>query len=575
MTVNYESMKQFKFVWDCWEHHASNTPDAEAIVHWDSLNGHFRWTCGCLYQSAMRIAACLLRHGVCAGDVCALIIRHHKDFYPLYMGISLAGAVPAVLAYPNERLHPEKFLQGLTGIAQTSGLDWVLTEKDLEQTVAPLLASLKTFIKGIFCPLEWATPEQLSEIDNGTLKEHRRSLCDSKPFLLQHSSGTTGLQKAVTLSHHAVLEHVVRYAEAIQMSANDKVVNWLPLYHDMGLIAAFHLPLALGVPSVQIDPFQWVCAPAIFLQAISKERATLAWLPNFAYHFMADRVPDEEMEGVNLSCMRMFINCSEVVRAESHEKFFNRFCKYGIKIETLGACYAMAETTFAVTQTSPGEQAKAIEVDREALAQGKVESPRHESAVRKCVSSGRPVSGCSIKVMDEQGRKLRENEVGRIVIQSVSLFDGYRNQPMKTRAVFQNGWYLSGDIGFCRDGEYFIIGREDDVIVVAGRNIFPEDVEDAVSKVKGVIPGRAVAFGVDNDGTGTQDVWLAAETHCNTQEEKAAFILGIKKAGMDIDVTISSVCLVPPRWLIKSSSGKLSRKTNKERLLQKTVKGIS
>ena len=122
------------------------------------------------------------------------------------------------------------------------------------------------------------------------------------------------MQKPVLLSNHAVLEHVENYAEAIQLTENDKIVSWLPLYHDMGLIAAFHLPLAFGIPSIQIDPFEWVLAPSIFFEAISKEKCTVAWLPNFSYNMMADKVQDDDLEDVSLESMRLFINCSEPVR---------------------------------------------------------------------------------------------------------------------------------------------------------------------------------------------------------------------------------------------------------------------
>jgi acyl-CoA synthetase (AMP-forming)/AMP-acid ligase II len=286
---------------------------------------------------------------------------------------------------------------------------------------------------------------------------------------------------------------------------------------------------------------------------------------------LADRVDEEEMEGIDLSSMRMFVNCSEVVRSESHKKFFNRFQKYGVKKESLAACYAMAETTFAVTQTEPGFEARMLTVDRNALARKIVQPPQYAGLEKICVSSGKPISDCLLKIIDENGVELPENRVGKVFIKSISLFDGYRNKPETTSQVLKDGWYSSGDIGFLHNGEYFIIGRGDDVIIVAGKNIFPEDIEDVVNNVKGVIPGRIVAFGVENLETGTEDVAVIAETSCEDAIEKNPLELTIKQAGMDIDVTISVVYLVPPRWLIKSSSGKPSRKANKERILVNNV----
>lgn len=555
-----------ELVWDRWEDIAKKYPEREAIVHWDALNEPFVWTYGSLLKAAFNIANKLIRYGVTTGDVCAIIIRHNKYFYPLYMGITAIGAIPAVLAYPNPRLHPDKFIHGLSGMAQKSGLDWVMSEREMEPVIRPLVYTGQSSIKGIFFPLEWIDNGQHEDSDYELVKKNRSVIKSSSPFLLQHSSGTTGLQKAVALSHRAILEHVVRYAEAIELSRDDKVVNWLPLYHDMGLIAAFHVPLAIGIPSIQIDPFQWIASPALLFQVIFEKKATLVWLPNFAYNFMADRIRDEEMVDVDLSSMRMFINCSEVVRSESHKKFFNRFRKYGVKKESLAACYAMAETTFAVTQTKPGSEAMALAVDRDALTRNIVQPFQAKGAKKVYLSSGRPVSGCYLKIIDENGSQLPEDHIGAIVIKSVSLFDGYRNKPEKTSQVFKDGWYISGDIGFCHNGEYFVIGRKDDVIIVAGRNIFPEDVEDAVGNVIGVIPGRVAAFSVEDVKTGTDSVCVIAETPYNNEKDKDSLNIAIKKAGMDIDVTIANVYLMPPRWLIKSSAGKISRKANKERI---------
>lgn len=557
----------FKLVWDVWENYSQKNPKGEAIIHWDVLGGSFRWTYGHLWESALQVADYLIKNGVAKGDICALMIRHNKYFYPIYMGISLMGAIPAILAYPNARLHPDKFINGLAGMAQKSGLDWILTEHELEPMIKPIITGRKSSIKGIFYPLACMGDWPYREPDSSSIKKRRGKIDGNMPFLLQHSSGTTGLQKAVVLSHRAILEHVKRYSESIKLYGKDKIVSWLPLYHDMGLIAAFHLPLIYGIPSVQIDPFQWVTAPSIFFNAISEEKCTVTWLPNFAYNFMVDRVSEKEMENIRLDSMRMFINCSEVVRAQSHDKFLHRFQKYGVKKQSLAACYAMAEATFAVTQTTPGIEASSLAVSRDALSKRIIEIEVNENLAKICVSSGKPISGCAVRITDEKGKELSEDRIGRIIINSVSLFDGYRNDRQRTRHALKDGWYLSGDLGFCHGGEYFVAGREDDVIITAGNNIYPEDIEDAASKVSGIIPGRVVAFGVDNEPLGTQDICVVAETSIENESEKESVKLALVQAGMSIDVTISQIHLVPPRWLIKSSSGKPSRRVNRERIL--------
>src|SRR4029077_14063675 len=227
--------------------------------------------------------------------------------------------------------------------------------------------------------------KKLSKISSG--------LKSSDPALLQHSSGTTGLQKPVLITHGAVLSHVGNYAKAIALNDHDKVVSWLPLYHDMGLIAAFHLPLASGIPTIQIDPFEWVMVPSLLLDAISLERGTISWLPNFAYNMIADKIADDELDGINLESWRLVINCSEPVRYESHQRFVERFRHWGLNPSAISSCYAMAETTFATTQTPPGAPPSLLALDRVALAQGKVRIVQDADRAKICVSSGKTIAG--------------------------------------------------------------------------------------------------------------------------------------------------------------------------------------
>jgi fatty-acyl-CoA synthase len=545
-----------RILWNRWVGHALKTPEREAVVHWVAGEEPHVWTWRRIIDRAAGYAAALAARGVKKGQVCATVLRHHREFYPLYMGIEALGALPAVLAYPNPRLHPDKFRQGLVGIARNSGLDWILTEGELEKMVRPLVGD--TSVRDILLPLEWDVQPAAAQ---------PASVDPNEPCLLQHSSGTTGLQKAIMLSHRAVLEHVERYAQAIALTENDKIVSWLPLYHDMGLIAAFHLPLAYGIPTVQIDPFEWVLAPVLMLEAISSRKATLAWLPNFAYNVMADRIHVEDLEGIRLDSLRMLVNCSEPVRAASHEKFARRFASIGFSASGLAASYAMAETTFAVTQTAPGKAARVLSASREQLSRGQFAPAAAGETANQLVSSGAVISGCQVRVVDENGGDLPDDRVGELVIRSVSMFDGYRNNPEKTAAVLKDGWYFSGDYGFSHGGEFHVIGRKKDIIIVAGKNLYPEDIEDAVNSVEGLSAGRVVAFGMEDETAGTEVICVVAETPHETAEKRKALRQAIVEAGMRIDVTITRVYLAAPRWLIKSSAGKPSRSANRQRAL--------
>jgi acyl-CoA synthetase (AMP-forming)/AMP-acid ligase II len=176
------------------------------------------------------------------------------------------------------------------------------------------------------------------------------------------------------------------------------------------------------------------------------------------------------------------------------------------------------------------------------------------------------IDGCQARIVDADRKDIEPGLVGEIAVKSVSMFDGYRNYPEKTAEVVENGWYFSGDYGFVHEDEFYVIGRKKDIIIVAGKNIYPEDIEDAVNQAEGVIPGRVIAFGEENEDMGTEQVAVVAETKAETDEEKSKVRMNVLKAGMTIDINIHKVYLAPPRWLIKSSAGKPSRKANKERI---------
>jgi fatty-acyl-CoA synthase len=555
-------------MWGRWLMNAERQPSQDAIVHWLADGDPFRWTYAALVEAAEICAANLLENGIKPGEVCALIVRHDPRLYPLYLGCVRIGVIPAILAYPNARLHPDKFRQGLEGMSHRSGLDWILTERDLEPTIRPLIGNVGrtgSTIQGVQFPFEWDFHSRLGSEALARQSRIHDGISASDPLLLQHSSGTTGLQKPVLLSHTAVQEHISRYARTLKLNSQDKIVNWLPLYHDMGLIAAFHLPLALGIPTVQISPFEWVTFPSILLDAVSRELGTISWLPNFAFDMMATKVRDADLENIDLKSWRLIINCSEPIRDESHQKFRKRFHEFGLGETSISTCYAMAEATFAVTQSAPDSKPVVVCVNRAELAKGTASVGADESEGRLCVSSGSLIPGCDVRIVNDLGRDLPEGMVGEFAIRSVSLFDGYRNYPEKTAEVLRDGWYYSGDLGFKYGTDFFVIGRKKDIIIVAGNNIYPEDIESAIGTVSGVIPGRVVAFGEDDTKMGTECLCVMAETVIADASGQKQLRMDILKAGMAIDVSISSIYLVPPRFLIKSSSGKPSRQANKAR----------
>jgi acyl-CoA synthetase (AMP-forming)/AMP-acid ligase II len=387
---------------------------------------------------------------------------------------------------------------------------------------------------------------------------------------LQHSSGTTGLQKGVALSHAAVLNQVASYSDSLALNAQDVIVSWLPLYHDMGLIAGFIMPLVQGIPLVLMSPFDWVKHPAMLFRAIHDYQGTYCWLPNFAYNHCARRIRKRDTEGLSLASIRAFINCSEPVHHSSHVAFVDRFAENGATLELLAVSYAMAENTFAVTQSPIGEAARLDIVDRAALESDRYARPIDPDAptAQVNVSCGAPIAGVEVRIVDEKGGTLPERAVGEVAVKSSFMLSGYYRRPDLNEKLWVDGWYLTGAMGYITDGEVYISGRKKDLIINGGKNVYPQDLEAIVNAVPGVHPGRAVAFGVWDERDGTELIGIVAEVDTDDPEQRQHIAGAIREAiATQTTVTASYVYLVGEKWLLKTSSGKIARAANRDKWL--------
>jgi acyl-CoA synthetase (AMP-forming)/AMP-acid ligase II len=341
----------------------------------------------------------------------------------------------------------------------------------------------------------------------------------------------------------------------------------------MGLIAGFVMPVMRRVPLVLMSPFEWVRAPYRLPQAVARYRGTLSWLPNFAFNFCAQKVRDRDLEGVDLSSWRAVINCSEPMRWESHAAFQARFAPYGLPPGALATCYAMAENVFAVTQGGIEAPVTVDEVDRPALISDRIARPAQAGLAEtiKLLSAGRPLANTQVRVVDEQRQDLPERRVGEIALRSNCMLSGYYNRPDLSAQVFYDGWYLTGDLGYLAEGELYVTGRKKDLIIVGGKNVHPQDLEALASEVPGVHPGRVVAFGVFNTDLGTEDVALVAEADTPDEAERQQLAEAIRqRINRGSDVAVRVVHMVGPRWVLKTSSGKVARAANREKYLAET-----
>ncbi|HUE98288.1 MAG TPA: AMP-binding protein [Anaerolineales bacterium] len=540
------------------------TPDRIALTLQFSNADDLPITMDGLMRSSAVYARAISAAGIMPGEVVILIIQHGAELAYAFWGAILHGAIPSIMPFLTEKLSPERYRADLATLISITQPAAILTYAEFEDEVRSALKEGDS-VRAVI------VAEQVdgkSELDFGALSGFQRQPDDI--VLLQHSSGTTGLQKGVALSHQAVFNQLDAYGKVLALNDDDVIVSWLPLYHDMGLIAGFIMPILSGVHLVLQSPFDWVRAPYKLMQAVTKYHATLTWLPNFAYNFCAQKIRDRHLEGVDLSSLRAVINCSEPVRWESHQAFFEKFKGYGLKYKALQTSYAMAENVFSVTQSQLGGEPAVLEIDREAFMSERVaKSPMEGRPSMMMMSSGRPLENVKIKLLDENRNEAAERVIGEIALQSDCMLTGYYHRDDATQQAFADGWYLTGDYGFILDEEVFVSGRKKDMIIVGGKNVYPQDLESLTYEVPGVHAGRSVAFGMFNEEQGTEDVVIIAEVDSDDAAEQQLVADAIRAhVTKNSAITLRHVKVVDSKWIEKTSSGKTARSANKEKFLQ-------
>jgi fatty-acyl-CoA synthase len=540
-----------------------STPERIAVTLQFSNPDDLPITINQLMRGAGSYAGALAKAGIQPGEVVVLILQHGEPLVYAFWGAILHGAIPSIMPFLTEKLAPERYRADLSALISVTQPAGIITYPEFEVEVRSALKEGDSVREVLVTDRVEIQPE----IDFDALSGFQRKPEDI--VLLQHSSGTTGLQKGVALSHQAVFNQLDSYGKALGLNESDVVVSWLPLYHDMGLIAGFLLPILSGVHLVLMSPFDWVRAPYKLMQSVSKYRGTLSWLPNFSYNFCAQKIRDRHIEGVDLSSWRAVINCSEPVRWESHVAFYEKFKAYGLKMEALQASYAMAENVFGVTQSQLGSVPVVVELDREAFMSGRVaKNPVDGRPAMKMMSSGRPLENVKVKVLDEGGNEVADCSIGEIALQSDCMLTGYYHRDDLTRKAFRDGWYLTGDFGFVQNGEVFVSGRKKDMIIVGGKNVYPQDLESLTYEVPGVHAGRSVAFGMFDEEQGTEEVVIIAEVDAEEPDEQQKVADAIRlHVTKNSAIALRHVKVVDPKWILKTSSGKTARSANKEKFL--------
>jgi acyl-CoA synthetase (AMP-forming)/AMP-acid ligase II len=502
----------------------------------------------------------LHKNGVGFGDRVVIIMPQGIAAMAAFAGAMMLGAVPAFVAYPNFKIEAAKYRSGLAGVTANLNARAVIIDQAFpDKLLDYIFLSSETALVRAQCNPGHNNEPGLSVPE----------IAADNIALIQHSAGTTGLQKGVALTHAAVLRQIELLSHALKLNASDRIYSWLPLYHDMGLIACFMLPMVCHLPLLMQSPVDWVMYPETMLRVISQHRCTLAWLPNFAFQFVPRRAAFDAVP-YDLSSVRALINCSEPVRGESMREFSETFAPCGLQKRVLQTSYAMAENVFAASQSDLATGPAQVWADGQQFRAMHriVPIPPGTSGSICFTSSGKLLPAHEVRIVSDAGADLENGSVGEILLKSDCLFEGYYNRPDLTAKALVDGWYASGDLGFCLDGELYVIGRKKDLIIVCGENIYPHDIEEIVSAHPAIHDGRAVAMGLYDPELGTEEVVIVAEVE---QEELLANADTIEcelrsRISAAMGITVRQFFLKAPKWIVKSSAGKPARTATREKL---------
>jgi 1-acyl-sn-glycerol-3-phosphate acyltransferase len=389
---------------------------------------------------------------------------------------------------------------------------------------------------------------------------------DATAFI-QYTSGSTGDPKGVVLSHANLLANIRAIGQAMEANSTDIFVSWLPLYHDMGLIGAWLGCLYFAAQLYVMSPLSFLTRPESWLWAIHRHRATLSAAPNFAFEFCLNKIDDRSLQGLDLSSLRMVANGAEPVSVPTLRRFIERFSHYGFRPGAMAPVYGLAENSVGLAFPPVGRAPAIDRVDRDALSTRGIAAPARPDDANplEIASCGLPLPGNEIRIVDELGYEVGERREGRLEFRGPSATSGYFRNEAKTRELFHGGWLDSGDRAYMAGGEVYITGRIKDIIIRAGRHIYPQEIEEAIAEIPGIRKGCVAVFGTADRASGTERVVILAETRESDPAARAA----LQERAQEVAASVAGtppdeIVLAPPRTVPKTSSGKIRRSAAKE-----------
>ncbi len=510
-----------------------------------------------LHDEARAMAAALQSRGIGPGSTVGLLGPTSRSLVTAIQATWLTGATAAMLPLPMRLASIDEFVVATRRRIESADAAVVLVDPALAEFVpADLPCVLLPELVGS------ATRFDAPVIDPESLA------------ILQFTSGSTADPKGVMLPHRCVTANLDAIRRRAAMDEDtDRVASWLPLYHDMGLIGLLGVPMTTGVDLVLAGPQDFLAAPVRWLDWMSEFGCTVTGGPNFAYALAARAL--RRAGDLDLRPWRLALNGAEPIDPDSVEAFLAAGAPYGLAPGAAFCVYGMAEATLAITFPEPGTGMSVDTVDRRVLETDRYAAPSTPDAdqARRLPKLGGVLDGLELRVVDpETGTRRLEREVGEIELRGNSITPGYFRNPDATAATFRDGWLRTGDLGYLVDGEVVICGRHKDVIIVGGRNVFPEDIERAAATVEGVRAGNVIAFGTTGR-KGRESIVVVAETRADGAVDPVRTAVA-EQVTHAIGIPPSEIVLVAPGTLPKTSSGKLQRSLCKDRYLSDVLEPV-
>ncbi len=545
---------------DVLDWHVQTHPDHPHIRFYNDDNDGEVLSYRELAEEAQNIAAGLLNRDIQPGQAVAIMLPTGRDYFVSFYGILIAGAIP-VPVYPPARMSQlEEHLKRHTAILQNCQAAALITVPEAIGVAKLLRAQVDSLHQVI-------TAKELSQTIGALIKPASNP---NDIAFLQYTSGSTGSPKGVILTHANLLANIRAYGKAMEIQPSDVCISWLPLYHDMGLIGSWFGSLYFGIPLVIMSPLNFLARPQRWLRAIHRFRGTLSAGPNFAYEMCARRIRDQDIEGLDLSSWRGALNGAEAISPKTMQRFCDRFAAYGFKRESMMPVYGLAESSVGLA-FPPLHRGPVIDrIQREPFMQSgrAIPAPVTETNVREFVACGHPLPGHQVRIVDATGAtsvELADRQEGRLQFRGPSSTSGYYRNPDKTRELFDGDWLHSGDRAYIADGDVFITGRTKDIIIKGGRNIYPEEIEDAIGNLADISKGGVAVFGTTDSETGTEQLIVVAETRRRDEEAQQTLRQEINAIATDlIGMPPDDIVLAPPRSVPKTSSGKIRRASSRE-----------